>query len=465
MIPCMALQVLTDDEIARIHVAALTILSRTGMAVENDELCAILAEHGGEVDRDTQRVRFPEALVERFIDESDKIDPSEIRPSIDGQAGIYQGPYLEPKTNKMLPFTDELLAGYVKLAHVLDGVTGIHMQNYPVAAARPTEPLELRIFAWKYGAHDVGSIQRTELCPYLIEMYEIRAETEGKSLAEVYRGEAFMISPLRLPAHEADQVMFFHSRGLRVNLGSMITLGGTGPVTLAGSVALNLAEQLAKGFIARALYGGRQWGLGLSIAPLDMRTTMQPYGRPEMLLANLATMQLARHYRVGGGVHSGLTDAKLPSNEASAQKLLTALPCALAGWGNIEPGLLSIDEVFSPIQMVIDAETVRAVRHVIRGFDVNDETLAVDLIDEIGPGGFFTASEHTAAHFRQEQWQPLVWSREMLQHWLAGERRLDVDNAYDVWQDAMAQPDPDPGITPETEARLQEIVRRAAARL
>ncbi len=460
MIPYLEPRVLTEEEIAKIHHAMLSILGRTGVRVEHAGFCEMLADYGGRVEAD--RVRFPPTLIEDFLAESQPT-PLPSRPALTAQAGVYQGPYLDPLTGDLVPFTVETLAGYIKLARLLPDVSGIHMQNYPVAAARMTEPLELRIFAWKHGAQEAGGIQLTALCPYLLEMYEIKADAEGKSLDEVFRGDAFMISPLRIPAHEAEQIAFFHERGLRVSLSNMITAGGTGPVTLAGCIALNLAERITVGILMRVLYGDRQWALGGSITALDMRTLIQPYGRPEMLLANLANMQLGRHYGVHSWPHTGLTDAKLPSYEAGVQKLLTALPCILASGGNIEPGLLSIDEVFSPIQMILDAEVASALRRVIRGFEVSDETLAVELIDEMGPGGFFTATEHTARHFREAQWQPQIWSREMLQHWLIDESGIDTDRALERWHALMAQPDFEPAISPETEQRLQGVLARARA--
>jgi trimethylamine--corrinoid protein Co-methyltransferase len=386
-------------------------------------------------------------------------------PDLTAQAGVYQGLYHDPQTNALVPFTDATLASYIKLARLLPGVTGIHMQNYPVAAAHPTEPLELRIFAWRHGAQEAGGIQLTALCPYLLEMYAVKAEAENSTLPEVFRGQAFMISPLRIPAHEAEQILFFHNHGLRVSLTNMITAGGTGPVTLAGCIALNLAERIALGILNRVLYGDLTWALGGSITPLDMRTMIQPYGRPEMLLTNLANIQLARHYGVRAWPHSGLTDAKAPSHEAGVQKLMTALPCILAGGANIEPGLLSIDEVFSPVQMILDAELVSALRRALRGFEVTDDTLAVDLIEAVGPGGFFTDRVHTARHFRESQWQPEIWSRDMLQHWLLDQSGIDVDRARDRWHAVMSQPDPPPGILPDTEARLRDIVARARSRL
>ncbi len=459
MIPFSEPRVLTDDEIARIHHAALTILARTGIQVEHARLRELLDGYGALVDG--QRVRFEAPLVETFLAETEQ-NPLPSRPAMTAQAGVYQGPYLDPDTGNLVPFTATTLAGYIKLARLLENVSGIHMQNYPVAAGRPTEPLELRIFAWRHGADEAGGIQLTALCPYLLEMYAIKAEAQARSLQDVFRGQAFMISPLRIPAHEAEQILFFHEHGLPVSLTNMITAGGSGPVTLAGCVALNLAERFAIGILSRVLYGHRTWTLGGSITPLDMRTMIQPYGRPEMLLLNLANMQLGRHYGVPASPHTGLTDAKLPSNEAGVQKLLTALPCIMAGGGNIEPGLLSIDEIFSPVQMILDAELASALQRVIQGFDVNDETLAVDVIDAIGPGGFFTATEHTVRHFRREQWQPQIWSRDMLQHWLVDESGIDADRARERWAGLMARPDPEPGLTPETERQLQAVVDRAA---
>ncbi|HNT33940.1 MAG TPA: trimethylamine methyltransferase family protein [bacterium] len=461
MIPLMKLEVLDLQEMQQIHSAALRILTRTGVQVEHEGLCEKLSDFGASLYRGDQRVRFPESLVERFLAESTAFDYTSVRPSVTGQAGVYQGLYLEPESNSLVHFTEKTLADYVKLARLLDNVTGIHILNYPVAAGSPTEPLELLVFAWKYGADVSGSIQQTFLCPYLFEMYSIQAETTGKSLEEVFRGGVFLISPLRFPAHEAEQLMYFHDKGLRVWMANMITAGGTGPVTLAGCVALNIAEAIFMGIVNRTLFGDREWRLDCNIAPIDMRTMIQPYGRPEMLLANLATLQMARYYRVAGGGHCGLTDAKIPSQEAGSQKLLTALPCVLAGGGNIEPGLLSIDEVFSPIQMIIDAEVVGAIRRVLAGFEVTEETLAVDVINAIGPGGFFTATEHTVAHFRKEQWEPSVWSREMVQTWLSQGGKTDVDRALNIWKDIMTKPDLEPGITPETEHRLRSVIEQA----
>jgi trimethylamine---corrinoid protein Co-methyltransferase len=464
MIPSLRPDVLTHAEIASIHGAMVRILSHTGIAVENVKLRELLAAYGAATCSDSERVLIPEAVVDGFLNEIHRTPGRERDPSLHCGVNLYQGQYLEPGSERIVPFTNHTLLSYVKLARLLDEVNAIGVLNYPLGLGRITEPLEARLFGWTHGIGASSSIQRSFLCPYILEMHELRAEETGRPLPDVFSGGVFMVSPLRLPRGEAEQLMFFHERGLRVWIASMITAGGSGPVTLAGSVALNLAEQIAIGMIMHVLYGDRDWSLGCMVAPLDLRSAMQPYGRPEMLLADLATLQLARHYGVPACVHTGLTDAKLPGNEVGMQKMLTALPCALAGGAGIEAGLLSIDEVFSPIQMILDAEMAGAIRRVIRGFEVNEETLAEEVIESVGPGGFFTATEHTAEWCRSEQWQPTCWSREMLQPWLSGSRRTDEDYAMEIWHELMGRPDFEPQVGEAYEERYRAIIRRAERR-
>jgi trimethylamine--corrinoid protein Co-methyltransferase len=157
----------------------------------------------------------------------------------------------------------------------------------------------------------------------------------------------------------------------------------------------------------------------------------------------------------------GLTDAKRPSAEAGAQKMLTAWPYALCGGATIETGRLAGDWLYSPIQMILDMEMAGAMKRALRGFEINEETLAAEVVDQVGPGGLFAATEHAALHFRDEQWQPSIWARESLQAWHDGDRKTDVERARDRWYEVMAQPDPPPAISEETEKRLWAVVDRA----
>jgi trimethylamine--corrinoid protein Co-methyltransferase len=210
-------------------------------------------------------------------------------------------------------------------------------------------------------------------------------------------------------------------------------MGASTPVTLAGAVTLNLAEQLALRILDWALNGSKRLHLGTAVSVMDMRTTIRPYGRPEMVIANVMMAQLARHYGASFSGQAGLSDAKLPSVEAGVQKAMSAIPTLLAGGaGWVAAGLLSIDEVCSPIQMVLDNEFLSVLKRFIYDFSITEESIGVEMIIQVGPGGTFLDQTHTVRHFRQEHWEPTIWSRQMLGPWLEDGCHLDVDKARDV---------------------------------
>jgi len=175
------------------------------------------------------------------------------------------------------------------------------------------EPLYERYYCWKYGVEVGGSIHLDELCPYLYELHQARADLTGLPLSDVWHGSVYLLPPLRLGVHEAFQLQYFRERGLSVGIGgSMGTMVATVPVTYAGAVALNLAEQLAINLLRYAFYGDHQLRLGVGISVMDLRTAVRRVGRPGIAIVNVMMAQLARHYRVGFHGHGGLTDAKMP---------------------------------------------------------------------------------------------------------------------------------------------------------
>lgn len=429
-----AYALLSPAQVDCIHCSALRILAEMGMQVENPRLLRALAEAGLAVDVKAERVRFPSRFVEQFITEAGCYDWERALPRVSSSAGIYHGLYHDPASGELVPWTEQRLACYIALARHLSHVDGATMLGCRLPVAPALEPLYERYYCWKYGAVEGGSIHIDQICPYLLDLYRARAAVCGQPLSQVFRATVYLVPPLKLSRHEAHQVAYFWERGLRVRVGgSMLTMGATAPVTLAGAVTLNLAEQLALCILEWALWGEKRLHLGASIAMMDMRTTIRPFGRPEMPIANLMTAQLARHYGASFSGHAGLTDAKLPSAEAGAQKALSAMCSLLAGgsvW--IDAGLLSIDELCSPVQMVLDNELLSALTHFARSFVVNQEAIGLETILQVGPGGHFLDKEHTVRHFRAEQWRPEIWSDQMLRPWMEAGGRVDVDRAREV---------------------------------
>jgi trimethylamine--corrinoid protein Co-methyltransferase len=426
--------VMTEADIGLVHSSALRILSEVGMEIQNDHLLRALAEFGLPVDMASQRVRFPSDTVERFIADVPKYDWDQAVPKANGSVGVFHGLYHDPASDRLVPWTEEALAFYFALPRHLEHVSptaGMLGCRLPVPSA--LEPLYERYYCWKYGAHDSGTIHLDELCPYVLALSEALADESGRPLAQVFNGTVYLVPPLKLGRHEAYQVAYFWERGLRVRIGDMYLMGATAPITMAGAVTLNLAEQIALAIVRWALFGDMSLHIGCGLGAIDMRTSIYPYGRPEIPITNLMTIQLARHYGVSGGGHSGLTDAKLPSTEAGAQKALSAIPTLLAGGrASVGAGLLSIDEVCSPIQMVLDNEFIGALNHLTKEFEVSEESIGFDTILEAGPGGHFLDTDHTLRYFRDEHWQPTIWSREMVGPWTEAGSRLDADKARDI---------------------------------
>ncbi len=455
---------LDPAEISKIHQSALRILDEMGMEIHNADLLSILAEAGLPVDREIFRVRFPAAWVENWIADSDKFDWENATPQVSASAGVYHSRFHDPKSRQLLSWDEGRLSSYFSLARSLPNINHALLLGNRLDGEPILEPLYERYYAWKWGAVEGGSILHDELCPYLTEMYEIAADHRNQNSDELFNANVYLVPALKLGAHEAYQVAYFLERGFRVRIGgSMMSMGANAPVTTVGAVTLNLAEQFALGILDWALFGENNLHLASSIAPLDMRTLIRPFGRPESTFANLMMAQLARFYGASFSGHAALSDAKLPSAEAGYQKAFSALPLLMSGgslW--MDAGLLAIDEVCSPIQLVLDNEFLGAVKHLCQEFTIDEESIAVDTILETGIAGIYAGHEHTVRNFRKELWQPGIWSREMLNVWLANGEKLDADKAAGIAASAKADKI---HINQTFEIDLLEVIADARSRL
>ena len=222
---------------------------------------------------------------------------------------------------------------------------------------------------------------------------------------------------------------------------------------------LTRAYILSRIFFDRKVLQFRSW-----VSVLDMKKAMYPYGRPELALMHLAMGQLANFYHATfSAVFSA--DAKVLSSEAGMQKAMGAICGIMAGARSlIAPGFLSVDEILSPVQLVIDNEFIGALKRLSEGFQVDKDKVAFNLIKEVGPGGFFTGTEHTVKYYRKEHWQPEIFSREMYRSWMSGDRKTDVERAADICKQILKEYHP-VGIKEKTEKELRKVTQKAKQKL
>jgi trimethylamine--corrinoid protein Co-methyltransferase len=455
---------LNDQQVALIHRNALRVLAEVGVRVEHEGVRARLAEVGGYSSGDI--VTFPAPVLEQTIAATPKHPLDESSPIfIDGEVGVFHSYYLDPETNYPLPFTEERFARYIGLAHRLPRVGNIGMLGvpFPIEGIPPEyAALAEKLVAWRHGFGAGGSVHFTGLCEPLLELFSCHANYTGKTLPELFTAVGYLVSPLKLARPECEQLLFFAERGLNMYIGHLPSQGGTAPVSFAGALTLALAEQMFLFMLGKAFRGQIAWSVYGSLATMEVRRALSCYGRPEQQRTNLAFIDIARFYGCHCSVHSGLSDAKVPSVEAGAQKAIGALMAALTtGYGSVSAGLLSMDEVCSPVQLVLDDDLIGALRALVQEPVVDEIECAFDEITAAGPGGNHLGTDFTFDRYRNELFQPRTWSQDLINGWLGSGQRTDVDFARDYVQEFEREFTFAPSITEEEERELRAIITHA----
>ncbi len=220
------------------------------------------------------------------------------------------------------------------------------------------------------------------------------------------------VSPLQFNQEGSDILMLFADVGLPVAFGSMAIAMLSGPVTLAGTVALQNAEILAGITISQILRPGLPI-LYVGIPHVsDPRNVNICFGSPEQGIMAVMITELTKKYGFPTAINVGLTDSNVPDGQAGVEKSATLLLGMLAGadaYGSM--GISGADQGFNIAQLVMDDETIAYLKRIIRGAEVSDETLAYNVIKEVGIGGSFISTDHTMRHFKKELWFPTIFKR------------------------------------------------------
>jgi trimethylamine--corrinoid protein Co-methyltransferase len=198
----------------------------------------------------------------------------------------------------------------------------------------------------------------------------------------------------------------------------MAQMGLSAPCTIAGTLAVENAEILAGVCITQLIRPGMGVCYGGICHAFDMRTTQMIFSGPEQAIFGVAMTQMGKHYGLPVYINVGLTDSKRPDAQAGMEAAATLSLGAAAGadiFGHL--GISGVDQAASLDMLLLQHEVVRYVESLCREIDFSDDALAVDEIDDAGPGGTFIDRDHTAAHFRGELWQPHLLDREFYQKW------------------------------------------------
>ncbi|MEI7905193.1 MAG: trimethylamine methyltransferase family protein [Candidatus Firestonebacteria bacterium] len=465
---------LSLEEIKLVEDTAFRVLSEVGVKIDNSRIIEGLESSGARADKTTGKVYFDRKYMENFLAGTEGVDQA-IDPNTRASGGIggYALNYYDPETDTIKKNTLKSAENIIKLADYLPNISSIMLGAVPGDIPPILIPLYGRYLLWRHSEKKWAGeacIWDIRLCPYIVEMSEIMKQdtvrTKKPFLQKYLNAYVFLISPLHFGKEEAEQYVWFWERGLYCNVTNMTTMGANAPVTIAGAMAKHLAESFFQCILDRVFYKRKQLYLGLSGAPIDMRNGSQPYGRPETQLMGIAGAQICRYYKSAGGSGTqGNTTSKSDDME-SGLNLATGAMLGLLSTGGpgLDMDLLSVDEVISPVKMVLANEYADYVNRLLDGFKINKETLAFDVMKEVGTGGLFMDHEHTADHFKEEIWMPEFMSHEMMASWLNSGKKTFTEQARDkvleVWNTYHPK-----GISDETEKKLLSVIERAKKEL
>ena len=419
-------QPLSQDKVGRIHGSALRVLEEVGVKVDLSDALEIFSEAGANVDLENKRVRIPARIVEKCLG----LVPSRIilygrKPKnnlVLEKTRVYMGTggaalkVIDPNSGKKRPSHLEDIA---KLAKLVDGLENVHFFTIPCTAQDiPLEKLSINEF---YAAiantakHVMGPAHNPQDVKDVIDMAGIICGGEEKLKEKPFISfvTSWMVSPLTFDPGATEVLIEIVNRGMPVALSSAPMAGATSPITMAGTLTQLHAEELA-GIVfcqllkpgARVLYGGIP---GMA----DMHDLSYKAGGVEFGFMNAAISQLATYIDVPNYCSAGITDAKIPSMQAIYEKTFSICQCALAGANYVHhaAGVLESILTVGYGQFVIDNEIIGMAMKMVKGIEVDADRLAVDVMKEVGPGGYFFSSRHTLKYLRSEYLEPMLMPR------------------------------------------------------
>jgi len=464
-----AVSFLTEDQKRRIYDAALGILADIGMRVLHDDGQAVLLAGGCTRDTDGL-VHVPAALVERARTTAPArftVYDRAGAPAMEvGGSNAYFGNGsdlmhlydLETGERRLATIDDVTVAA--RLCDALPDIDFVMSGAYPDGAdARLAYPRQFRAMmaaTTKPLVMTAGGVET--VAPMWRMACELRDGAEALRERPYFVMYNQPVSPLEHPFETVDKLLFCADRGIPSTYCPSPIAGGTAPITTAGQITLGLAEALLGLVLHQLRAPGAPFVIGQGPNVLDMATAQSSYNAPEFVRAYVCEVELAKWLDLPNWGFSGHTDAQVIDAQAGMEAAeLTLLSLQLGSNLNHDVGYLDFGLTGSLEELVLVAEFIARDRRLLADLEVTDETLAIDVLAGVGPGGDFLGRRHTRRHLRESQWQPVVLNRQGHERWLAAGGLDATEAARRRARELLAAHRPPP-LPDGLVARLDEIV-------
>ena len=470
-------RVLSEDQIEAIHEASLRVLRDIGMKVLSPEARALYEGAGASADEDAEMVRFDPAMIEEHMA---KAPPSfTIRARNPSKSLAYGGNVINFGLVGGPSFVSDLDRGrragdyedfrnFMKLSHSFDIFhLGGAAPLAPLDLPAPTRHLDMYYAAITlhdkvWGASLLGGYRAHDA----VEMACIaHGVTRGELPAQpIVSGNINTNSPRQLDANMSDGMIELASVGQPVVVTPFTLLGAMAPTTIAGALTLQNAEALAGMVLCQIVRPGTPVAYGGFTSNVDMKSGAPAFGTPEYAKATQAGAQLARRYRVPFRASS--TNASNAVDAQAAYESEMSLWASVMAHTNIvnhAGGWLEGGLTASYEKLVIDAEMCQLLAEYLEPVMVDEDTLAVDAIAEVQPGGHFFGATHTLERYEDVFYQPIVSDWRNFETWHEAGAHSADRRANAIWKKLLAEYEPPP-IDPGVDEALREyVVKRKRA--
>jgi len=464
---------ISEEQLEEIHAASLEVLEQVGIEFLSRRALAVFKAAGAEVDEKSQRVRLDRKLVMASI----KSAPSSFTMNARNpdRSVLMGGSRINISNATTPPFCSDLKGGrragtfkdlcellklcqHLNVVHFLYGLP-VEPQDLPVAtrhldAYRACAALTDKV--WRaYAISDAAIRDGLEMARIARGIDAEQMRTEPSLLTNICTN-----SPLRYGGSMADGLIAMAEMGQPVVISVISMSGATSPITIAGSLAQQNAEALAGVALAQLVRPGAPVFYGSFTSNVSMRTGSFVLGTPEFVQLGLVSGQLARRYGLPLKLNNACTSNTIDA-QAAYESQMSLWACMLGqpnflahGVGWLENGLTCSFE-----KMILDCEMLQMLSRVLEPLEINRETLAVDDIKNIGPGGHFLGSELTMQRYETAFYEPILTNWETYEDWQkAGPIDL-VTRAHSIGRQMLDEYE-EPLLEPSRREELDAFVAR-----
>jgi trimethylamine--corrinoid protein Co-methyltransferase len=465
---------MSENDKRMIHESALEVMEKVGVRVHSRNARAALKKAGAIVEENSPDVKFPKDVVRSLISKAPQTivlagRTKDFDLPLDGTHAYYTtdgcgiAVWDSEKKNRRKPVLEDIR----RTAVISDYLPYLSIYEPMVVASDLPEKVHV-VHGMKVAMENTKKHLLSESTTTVEE-----AKTQVKMAAEVVGGVEELrkrhyisamlctMSPLMLDGTATDAAMVWAENHVPLHITGMAQAGISGPVTAAGDLVVNHAETLAVVCIMQAYSPGAPVTYGSVLSSMDPRTGSYMGGSPESTLLCSGAVQMARYCKLPvhvGGLGSG---AKIPGIQASLENMSMAMDCARVG-GEVVNGMGVPDgsTLLSYEQFMLDHEIVRMTIKIFKGFEVNSDTLAVDLIKKVGIGGSYLAQMHTLKNMKDTM-IPMLWDSDPFDMWVKKGSKDPMAVALEKTDWILKNHKPEP-LNPAVSSKLGDIVKNFA---